>query len=215
MEKYKTIEREISYEFTEKKSRFIGWIAPVASQEEFSELLERKKKQYWDATHNCSAVIIGAKKEFMRFSDDGEPQGTAGLPMLEALKQSGLTDLLAVATRYFGGTLLGAGGLVRAYSKSVAGALKAAEEQGAVLEMIPSAAYDAVLPYAAYGKLENLLAQRGYQKQDVRFEQDVAVRILVDAELEKTFLKDMTEAFCGSAEPKRVLECYAKRYCKK
>ena len=126
MEKYKTIEREISYEFTEKKSRFIGWIAPVASQEEFSELLERKKKQYWDATHNCSAVIIGAKKEFMRFSDDGEPQGTAGLPMLEALKQSGLTDLLAVATRYFGGTLLGAGGLVRAYSKSVAGALKAA-----------------------------------------------------------------------------------------
>ena len=214
MTPYRTAAGYGEAEYEDKRSRFIGRVKPVASEAEARAFIDEMRRKYADATHNVFAYVL-REGNILRWSDDGEPGGTSGQPTLAVLQGAGLTDVCCVTTRYFGGTLLGAGGLVRAYSKSVAGALKAAEEQGAVLEMIPSAAYDAVLPYAAYGKLENLLAQRGYQKQDVRFEQDVAVRILVDAELEKTFLKDMTEAFCGSVEPKRVLECYAKRYCKK
>ena len=119
--------------------------------------LEAVKKRHWDATHNCSAMIIGENREFMRCSDDGEPQGTAGVPMLEALKMSGLTNVLAVVTRYFGGTLLGAGGLVRAYSASVAETLKAAEK----IRRAPYAVYAMEVPFKLWGKIESQVLGAG------------------------------------------------------
>ena len=128
MREYITIREPAETEIVIKKSRFIGRLLRAETPEEGIAALEAVKKRHWDATHNCSAMIIGENREFMRCSDDGEPQGTAGVPMLEALKMSGLTNVLAVVTRYFGGTLLGAGGLVRAYSASVAETLKAAEK---------------------------------------------------------------------------------------
>lgn len=106
-------------EIVEKKSRFIATVLPVNSQEEALDFIAAMKKKYWDATHNCSAFVIGENQELQRCSDDGEPQGTAGRPMLDVLLGEGIHNGAVVVTRYFGGTLLGTGGLVRAYSKSV------------------------------------------------------------------------------------------------
>ena len=106
-------------EIVEKKSRFIATVRPVASEEEALAFIEEMKKKYWDARHNCSAFVIGRNQELMRFSDDGEPPGTAGKPMLDVLLGAGLHNTAVVVTRYFGGTLLGTGGLVRAYSGAV------------------------------------------------------------------------------------------------
>ena len=142
---YKTVAREAHAEFVEKKSRFIGHVKPVTTEEEAQAFVAALKKQYWDATHNVYAYVLrsGAR----RFSDDGEPQGTAGMPTLDVLQKAGLTDCVVVVTRYFGGILLGAGGLVRAYSH---GALLAAAA-GEIVEMRPCTVVEAVCDYAQYG----------------------------------------------------------------
>ena len=113
-------------EIVEKKSRFIATVRPVASEEEALAFIEEMKKKYWDARHNSSAFVIGRNQELMRFSDYGEPQGTAGQPMLNVFQREGVTNVCCVVTRYFGGILLGAGGLVRAYTQSAKDALDAA-----------------------------------------------------------------------------------------
>ena len=109
----------------EKKSRFIATVVPVKSEEEALEFIAKMKKKYWDATHNCSAFVIGEGARLQRCSDDGEPHGTAGVPVLDIIVKSGITDVVVVVTRYFGGILLGTGGLVRAYTKGASIALKA------------------------------------------------------------------------------------------
>ena len=113
-----------SGEIEEKKSRFICHIFKIKSEEEAEEYITAVKKKYWDARHNCYAYVTGDKGQIQRFSDDGEPQGTAGKPMLDILNSYGLTDCLLVVTRYFGGTLLGTGGLIRAYTKSTQEGIK-------------------------------------------------------------------------------------------
>lgn len=123
---YLTIQRDIQHEIIIEKSRFICTLRKVESEVEATDYLKAIKKQYWDATHNCSAYIIGMNMEQQRSSDDGEPSGTAGIPMLEVLKKRGLHNVLAVVTRYFGGVKLGAGGLIRAYGRSVSEAIDAA-----------------------------------------------------------------------------------------
>ena len=208
MQSYITIDKECEYEFVEKKSKFKGMLFPVETYEQAQEKLTEIKKTYWDATHNCSAMIIGTDKSFMRYSDDGEPQGTAGVPMLEVLKQSGITNVLAVATRYFGGILLGAGGLVRAYTKSVSGAVANSQK----IEMVPCARYETAVSYSAYGRMENLLANGGYIKEDALFAEDIKVITGVPFELEEKFKKDVTEAFLGAATPKKLDEVYVKKY---
>ena len=115
MDGYRTIRTAASAEFVEKKSRFIGHICPVTTQEEANEFIRQKKSEYWDATHNVYAYVL-REGQTRRYSDDGEPQGTAGIPTLDVLLKEDLTDCVVVVTRYFGGTLLGTGGLVRAYS---------------------------------------------------------------------------------------------------
>ena len=119
MQTYKILLKGGQGEIVEKKSRFIATIEPVSTEEEAAAFIELTKKKYWDARHNCTAMIIGRHGEITRCSDDGEPSGTAGRPMLEVLTGEGLHNIVVVVTRYFGGTLLGTGGLVRAYSQAV------------------------------------------------------------------------------------------------
>lgn len=115
-EQYKTVYEGGEGEIVEKKSRFIATVRPVETEEEALAFIEEMKKKYWDARHNCSAYVLGERQELMQCSDDGEPSQTAGKPMMDVLTGAGLTNVAVVVTRYFGGTLLGTGGLVRAYS---------------------------------------------------------------------------------------------------
>ncbi|HOQ06313.1 MAG TPA: YigZ family protein, partial [Clostridiales bacterium] len=123
---YLTVSKEAVAEIEEKKSRFIATVRPVSSEQEAQDFINRLKARYWDATHNVYAYYICAGNVVQKFSDDGEPSGTAGLPVLEAIKKTGVQDVAVVVTRYFGGTLLGASGLVRAYGRSAALGIDAA-----------------------------------------------------------------------------------------
>jgi len=145
-----TVAREASVEIVIKKSRFIGCAAPVGTEAEAAAFIERVRKEHWSATHNCSAYVVGERGEFRRSSDDGEPAGTAGRPMLDVILRRGLTNVVVVVTRYFGGVLLGAGGLVRAYSEAASRALDAA---GVVREAWHEA-WTVVMPYELYGRVE-------------------------------------------------------------
>ena len=140
LEKYKVVYKGGQDEIIEKKSRFIATVAPVESEEEALAFIEAMKKKYWDARHNCFAYVIGERGQLARCSDDGEPGGTAGKPMLDVLMGEELIDVCAVVTRYFGGTLLGTGGLVRAYSGAVKEGLANAQilekKQGVRMESV-------------------------------------------------------------------------------
>ena len=125
--RYRTLRREASKEIVIKKSRFIGYGKPVESEAEAAAFIEAIKKKHWDATHNCSAYVIGERDEIQKQSDDGEPSGTAGKPILEVIKAQGLKNTVIVVTRYFGGIMLGAGGLIRAYTDGAVAAIEAAE----------------------------------------------------------------------------------------
>ena len=148
-----TIAAAVDHELVIRKSRFIAHVAPVASSEEADAVIARVKKQYWDARHNCSAQITGIDGDRARSSDDGEPSGTAGIPMLEVLRRRELTDVVAVVTRYFGGIKLGAGGLVRAYSSAVSEALDLAS----LVDRLMLAQVTIAVPHADAGRFDNLL----------------------------------------------------------
>jgi uncharacterized YigZ family protein len=156
-------------EYVEKKSRFIGQIFPVSTAEEAQEQIRALQKKYWDATRNVYAYIL--ENGVMRFSDDGEPQGTSGMPTLEVLKKEGVCNVLCVTTRYFGGTLLGAGGLVRAYSHTA----KIALDAGCVVTMQLCAVAEARCDYSFYGKLPALIEAAGGKIDDTIFADDVKV----------------------------------------
>lgn len=153
MKAFRTAKAPSEIEYVVQKSRFIGRCFPIQAEAEALSVLEALRKRHWDASHNCYAYALGENASTARYSDDGEPGGTAGLPMMEVLKAQGLTDLLVVVTRYFGGVLLGAGGLVRAYSKATAEAIRAA----GVVEMLPSRELSFSMPYPIWGKLESKL----------------------------------------------------------
>ena len=136
MKEYKTVEFENSDEFIEKKSKFIGYVKPVKTQEEATEFINKIKSKHWDATHNVYAYVL-QENNIQRYSDDGEPSGTAGVPVLDVILKSNLVDVCVVVTRYFGGTLLGAGGLVRAYSH---GSKIAVEAGNIIIHMEPHSA---------------------------------------------------------------------------
>ena len=150
-----------------KKSRFIGYACRIGDESHAQEVLAARKKKHYDASHNCFAYIL--ENGVMRYSDDNEPQGTAGLPMLEVLKRNGLSDVLIVSTRYFGGTLLGAGGLVRAYSKSASGALAAAQR----IEVITCNVFETTFSYAAWSKAQLPLEDSGFTIVSVDFSDTV------------------------------------------
>lgn len=169
-----TIKQAGIYEQVIEKSRFICRVERVTSREAAYEIIKSVKKQYWDATHNCSAFIIGENQDVQGSSDDGEPSGTAGIPMLEVLKKNNLHDVLVIVTRYFGGIKLGAGGLVRAYAKSVSGAIQTV----GIVEKVPIVEYSFGLELSASGKILNAL----YQEQlfnVISVHYDVTAKVII------------------------------------
>jgi uncharacterized YigZ family protein len=192
---YLTVARGGSAEVEVKRSRFIGQVARVTTEEQARAVLERVRKQHWDAGHNCSAFVLGADGAVMRSSDDGEPSGTAGAPMLEVLRGRRLSDVVAVVTRYFGGVLLGAGGLVRAYSD----ALRAALDSSGVLERRLLRLYDVAAEHALAGRLENDLRARGVLVRGVDYAEAATLHLGVDAGQEEglhALLAELTGGAC-------------------
>ncbi|MBQ8001218.1 MAG: YigZ family protein [Ruminococcus sp.] len=153
---YKTVSREASPEFVERRSRFIGYIKPVTTEKDALEFINSIRAKHWDATHNVYAYVL-REQNTCRYSDDNEPQGTAGMPVLDVIRKSGLTDVCIVVTRYFGGILLGGGGLVRAYSHSASLAVEAAGQ----IMMRSCALCSLECTYNQYGKLSSLIPENG------------------------------------------------------
>ena len=153
---YRTIRAAASAEFVEKRSRFIGYISPVTTQQDAIAFIDSIKSKHWDATHNVPAYII-REGNICRFSDDGEPQGTAGMPALNVLQKEELTDCVLVITRYFGGILLGGGGLVRAYSH----AAKIAVDAGSIVTRAECSIVKIRCDYTFYGRLASLIPEQG------------------------------------------------------
>lgn len=167
----RTIAHDGQHEIEILKSRFICSVFRVADDVEARAHLEQLRKRFWDANHNCYAYIIGEGGRLQKASDDGEPSGTAGVPMLEVLKRRELVDVLAVVTRYFGGTKLGAGGLIRAYGRSVTEGLN---EVG-IVERRPRAIVEIAVDHATAGRLENSFRNSNYTLADIRYESAVTL----------------------------------------
>lgn len=183
-------------EIVEKKSRFIGQVFPVTTEEEAISLIEQTKKKYWDARHNCYAYILGEYGEITRCTDDGEPAGTAGRPILEVLQGEGIHDVLLIVTRYFGGTLLGTGGLVRAYSQAAKAGLAASQ----VLEKVRGHQLTIHTDYNGIGKLQYITAQSEIAVMDTQYAEDVTMILAVPLEESDKLVKQITEATAGQAQ---------------
>ena len=183
-------------EIVEKKSRFIATVIPITSEEEALAFIEQMKKQYWDASHNCSAYTLGMHHETARCSDDGEPQKTAGRPMLDVLLAEDVHNVCVVVTRYFGGTLLGTGGLVRAYQA----ATKAGLTASTVTEKRYGIPVTVVTDYNNIGKLQYIIAQMELFTQDTLYTDIVTCTVLTTPDTRGAFIKKVTEATSGKAE---------------
>ncbi|WP_099204363.1 YigZ family protein [Scatolibacter rhodanostii] len=177
MSEYVTLQNENSDFFIEKKSRFIGYAKPVKTEDEALTFITEIKKKHYDATHNVYAYIL-RESGLMRFSDDGEPQGTAGIPVLEAMKKAEVTDAVIVATRYFGGTLLGGGGLIRAYSHTASIAMKAAEK----IRMKECLLLSIQCDYTLYGRLNSLVPECMGWIDDTLFLENVEIKFHIEPE---------------------------------
>ena len=182
-------------EITEKKSRFIAQIVPVTTEEEAAAFLASVKKKYWDAKHHCSAFVIGSDGRCMRSNDDGEPSGTAGRPILETLLDAGVYNAMAVVTRYFGGTLLGTGGLIRAYRDATAEALS----KCVLLKQIAGVRIDVTMEYTFLGKVENIARSLEIPVYETGYGKDAEAVFYVEESLRETFLSKITEATNGGA----------------
>lgn len=191
-------------ELVEKKSRFIATVRRCETEEEAVLFIEEIKKKNWNATHNCSAFVIGSRGELTRCSDDGEPSGTAGRPMLEVLLGEGIRNVAVVVTRYFGGTLLGTGGLVRAYTQAVKEGLKACRVGVMRYGMEVKVGTD----YNGIGKILYLLGQRGLEPTESSYTDTVALKLLIPKELVEELQTEMTEATSGRVRFERLRELY-------
>lgn len=199
MSEFYSLYRGGSAEIEEKKSRFIATIEHVESEEEASAFINRLKKQYWDARHNCSAFVVGDDGQIMRSSDDGEPSGTAGRPMLEVLKGEKITNAAVVVTRYFGGTLLGTGGLIRAYQSAVKEALK----ECVVLRKIPGIMVSVTSDYTDYGKIQYMAASNKWNVISTDFADKVVSQLVVEMSVLEETIKAINEATAARAD----IEC--------
>ena len=195
LSQYKTVYKGGEGEIVEKKSRFIATVVPVHSEEEALKFVEAMKKKYWNATHNCYAYVIGENHELQRYSDDGEPGGTAGKPMLDVLIGEEIHNAAIVVTRYFGGTLLGTGGLVRAYS--------AAAKQGLASSVIitknPGVKLRLATDYAGLGKIQYILGQRGIKILDSIYTDKVEIAALVPLDVLDAVKAEIREGTTGQA----------------
>ena len=193
MKAYNTIYEGGTDEIVEKKSRFIAQVFPVETEEEVATILEQMKKKYWDARHNCYAFVLGETSQISRCSDDGEPSGTAGRPILEVINGKELTNILIVVTRYFGGTLLGTGGLVRAYSQSAQAGIMASK----VIRKEVGYRVSIDTDYNGIGKLQYVAMQNNIAILDTQYTDKVQMILLVPIEQTESLLKEVTEATAG------------------
>lgn len=180
---HRMIARNGQHEIEIKKSRFICSLFRASTEEEARAHIDAVRKEYWDANHNCAAWAIGPRLKLQRSSDDGEPSGTAGIPMLEVLRRRELTDTVAVVTRYFGGIMLGAGGLIRAYGHSVSSAV---DEIG-VVEQKPLSVQRVTAPYDDAGRIENAIRSSEYSLVDVTYSNDVTFDLVMEPEKVEPF----------------------------
>ena len=183
-------------EIIEKKSRFIATVLPIETEEEALEFIAKMKKKYWDARHNCSAFVIGKRRELTRCSDDGEPAGTAGRPMLDVLLKENIHNAAVVVTRYFGGVLLGTGGLVRAYQQATKAGLSASE----IIEKKDGAVLFIRTDYTGIGRLQYLFAQEKITVMDTAYEADVLVKAVIPENDKKRIEKTIIEQTNGTAK---------------
>ena len=205
MKEYKTVEKEGVDEFVEKKSRFIGHVKPVKTQQEATEFINSLKSKYWDATHNVYAYVL-RENNICRSSDDGEPSGTAGVPVLDVLLKEQLVDVCVVVTRYFGGTLLGAGGLVRAYSHGS----KIAVESGGIITMAPCKIMTVSVNYSFYDRMNNLLADSGANVIESDFSDVVNIKFSIKADNKDILADKLTQQSNGKYSLKEIGEKFAK-----
>lgn len=204
MEDYKQIATDGEAEIIIKGSRFICALQRVETQEDALAFIQSKKKEHNKATHNCSAFLIGYDDNIQRANDDGEPSGTAGVPMLDVLKKNNLHFIAAVVTRYFGGTKLGAGGLIRAYSSSVSYALK----QLGIIMHTQENIYDVTIGYHNIGKLDYFLSQKKYRLLETFYTENTTYRIGVIAKDDQVFIDEIIELFHNSVQPSLVSTHY-------
>ena len=193
---FRTIKEDGQIQEEIKKSRFICHIKRVTTEDEARNFIQDVKKEHYKATHNCSAFILGERSEMKRSSDDGEPSGTAGVPMLGVLENHQLTNVCAVVTRYFGGIKLGAGGLIRAYSSNVALAIK---EIG-IVHIKEQLGLRIALSYSQYQELPNFLKANHLQEQDTSFTEQVQTTIFVDKDDKDSIIEELIELFNGKID---------------
>lgn len=193
---FRTIKEDGQVQEEIKKSRFICHIKRVTTEEEARNFIQAVKKEHYKATHNCSAFILGEQSEIKRSSDDGEPSGTAGVPMLGVLENHQLTNVCAVVTRYFGGIKLGAGGLIRAYAGNVALAIK---EIG-IVHIKEQLGLRIALSYSQYQELPNFLKANHLQEQDTSFTEQVQTTIFFDKDDKESVIESLIELFNGKID---------------
>lgn len=201
MESYRTLRAgcKATGEYEDRRSRFIAQLVHVESAEEASEHQALVRSRHYDARHNVPAWILADGTE--RASDDGEPQRTSGMPTLEVLRGAGLRDVCCVTTRYFGGTLLGPGGLVRAYTAAAQAAVADAEERGLICEMTSVVPVDLTVPYARFDQVRDLVERTGGKVSDTAYTDAVSLALTYRAGEERAFLEMLDERFNASLEP--------------
>lgn len=202
--KYKALYQGGEGEIIEKKSRFIATARPVKSEAEALAFIEEMKKKYWDARHNCSAYVLGERGEIMRCSDDGEPGQTAGRPMLEVLTGQEIRNICVVVTRYFGGTLLGTGGLVRAYTKAVTESLK----HSVIIEKLLARQLQITTDYNTIGKIQYLAGQMEVTILNTEYTDQVLVTLMVPEEKLLQLIAQVNEKTSGQAQIQEQKEMY-------
>lgn len=205
MKEYITVQNEAYDEFIEKKSRFIGYVKPVKTVDEAVGFISKIKSKHWDATHNVSAYVI-RENNIQRSSDDGEPSGTAGVPVLDVLLKEGIVDACVVVTRYFGGTLLGAGGLIRAYSH----ASKLAVNAGGIITMAPCKIMSVTVDYSFYDRLNTLLAEFSANIDNTDFADSVTVTFSIKSQLAEYLQERLTEISNGKYSVTQIGEKFDK-----
>lgn len=203
MQNYRILLQGGEGEIIEKKSRFIATVKPVDSEQEATAFINEMKKKYWDARHNCSAFVLGKNNETMRSSDDGEPSGTAGRPILEVLVKSEVHNAAIVVTRYFGGVLLGTGGLIRAYTEAAKEGL-AACEMGTLVE-----GREIMLEFSYHevGKLQNYLREAQIPEGETSYQEKVTMQLKVNQDKYESLCKDLTELSNGQIQITDLGEC--------
>lgn len=204
LEIYKTVLEGGVGEITEKKSRFIATVRPVKSEEEALAFLEETKKKYWDARHNCFVYSVGLNREYTRCSDDGEPSGTAGRPMLDVILGEDIYNVAVVVTRYFGGVLLGTGGLVRAYSKAVQEGLAASR----IIEKRHGIDLKVTTDYTGIGKIQYIAGERNIPILNSEYTDKVVLELLIPSEDVEGVQKAITESTNGRARMEKDWELY-------